>query len=100
MLTYHRNQGVDDILAMLLAFSAKAEEIEVLLIGVTFGNVEVERYVTCLVRIFCCYWNILRNWSLLKDFFEIMLSDAADNSLLTMLCEQLSKECCYSVSSD
>ena len=52
MLTCHRNQGVDDILAMLLAFSAKAEEIEVLLIGVTFGNVEVERYVTCLVRIF------------------------------------------------
>jgi inosine-uridine nucleoside N-ribohydrolase len=52
MLTYHWNQGVDDILAMLLAFSAKAEEIEVLLIGVTFGNVEVEQYVTCLVRFF------------------------------------------------
>jgi inosine-uridine nucleoside N-ribohydrolase len=31
---------------MLLAFSAKAEEIEVLLISVTFGNVEVEKYVT------------------------------------------------------
>jgi inosine-uridine nucleoside N-ribohydrolase len=36
-------QGVDDILAMLLAFSAKADELEVLLVSVTFGNVAVER---------------------------------------------------------
>ena len=36
--------GVDDILALLLALSASPEELEVLLISVTYGNVEVERY--------------------------------------------------------
>jgi inosine-uridine nucleoside N-ribohydrolase len=35
--------GVDDMLAMLLAFAAKPEEIEVLLLSVTYGNVEVQR---------------------------------------------------------
>jgi inosine-uridine nucleoside N-ribohydrolase len=35
--------GVDDILAMLLALSANPEELEVLLLSVTYGNVEVER---------------------------------------------------------
>ncbi|KAF2862777.1 inosine-uridine preferring nucleoside hydrolase [Piedraia hortae CBS 480.64] len=33
--------GVDDILAMLLAFSAKPEELEVLLLSVTYGNIDV-----------------------------------------------------------
>jgi inosine-uridine nucleoside N-ribohydrolase len=37
--------GVDDVLAMLLALAAKPEEIEVLLLSVTYGNVEVQRYV-------------------------------------------------------
>jgi inosine-uridine nucleoside N-ribohydrolase len=40
MLTY---LGVDDILAMLLAFAASPEEIEVLMLSVTYGNVEVQR---------------------------------------------------------
>jgi inosine-uridine nucleoside N-ribohydrolase len=35
---------VDDILAMLLALAAKPEEIEILLLSVTYGNVEVQRY--------------------------------------------------------
>jgi inosine-uridine nucleoside N-ribohydrolase len=35
--------GVDDILAMLLALAAKPEELEVLMLSVTYGNVEVER---------------------------------------------------------
>jgi inosine-uridine nucleoside N-ribohydrolase len=35
--------GVDDILAMLLAFAASPEEIEVLMLSVTYGNVEVQR---------------------------------------------------------
>ena len=39
-------QGVDDVLAMLLALSGSSEEIEVILISVTFGNVEVKRLVT------------------------------------------------------
>lgn len=41
--------GVDDILAMLLAFAASPEEIEVLMLSVTYGNVEVQRYVQTLV---------------------------------------------------
>jgi inosine-uridine nucleoside N-ribohydrolase len=36
---------VDDVLAMLLAFTAKAEDLEVLMISVTYGNVEVEKLV-------------------------------------------------------
>ncbi|KAH8697434.1 putative nucleoside hydrolase [Talaromyces proteolyticus] len=36
--------GIDDILAMLLAFASSPEEIEVLLISLTFGNIEVQRY--------------------------------------------------------
>lgn len=37
------NQGIDDILAILLALSAKEEEVEIPLISLTFGNVEVRR---------------------------------------------------------
>jgi inosine-uridine nucleoside N-ribohydrolase len=37
--------GVDDVLAILLALSAKPEEMEVPLISVTFGNVDVQRLV-------------------------------------------------------
>ena len=33
--------GIDDILAMLLAFSCTPEEVEVVLVSVTFGNVQV-----------------------------------------------------------
>jgi inosine-uridine nucleoside N-ribohydrolase len=36
--------SVDDILALLLAFSASEEELEVLLVSLTFGNVDVEKY--------------------------------------------------------
>jgi len=35
--------GVDDVLALLLALSAKPEELEILLLSVTYGNVEVDR---------------------------------------------------------
>jgi hypothetical protein len=38
-------QGVDDVLAMLLALSASPEELIVELISVTYGNVEVEKFV-------------------------------------------------------
>jgi hypothetical protein len=43
-LTTH-SQGIDDILGLLLALSAKAEEVEILLISLTFGNIEVRRFV-------------------------------------------------------
>lgn len=38
-------QGVDDILALLFAFASKPEELEVVLISVTFGNVDVQKCV-------------------------------------------------------
>jgi inosine-uridine nucleoside N-ribohydrolase len=38
--------GVDDVLAMLLALAAKPEEVEVMLLSVTYGNVPVQRYIT------------------------------------------------------
>jgi hypothetical protein len=42
-----RVQGVDDVIAMLLAFSAKPEELDILMVSLTFGNVEVQKYVSC-----------------------------------------------------
>lgn len=44
--------GVDDVLALLLAFSASPEEIEVLLISITFGNVEAQNCLRNLVSMF------------------------------------------------
>lgn len=38
--------GVDDVLAMLLALAAKPEEVEILMLSVTYGNVEVQRYIS------------------------------------------------------
>ena len=35
---------MDDVLAMLLALAAKPEEVEVMMLSVTYGNVEVQRY--------------------------------------------------------
>jgi inosine-uridine nucleoside N-ribohydrolase len=45
LLELHSNKtaGVDDVLAMLLALAAKPEEIEILLLSVTYGNVEVQK---------------------------------------------------------
>ncbi|KAF2813312.1 nucleoside hydrolase [Mytilinidion resinicola] len=44
--------GVDDILAILLAFAAKPEELEVLLLSLTFGNVEVQSCLRNVVTLF------------------------------------------------
>ncbi|CAI6240375.1 unnamed protein product [Periconia digitata] len=44
--------GVDDVLAMLLAFSAKSEELEVLMLSLTFGNVEVQNCLRNVVTLF------------------------------------------------
>ena len=41
-------KGVDDVLAMLLAFASKPEELEILMLSLTFGNVEVQKYVSLL----------------------------------------------------
>jgi len=37
--------GVDDVLALLLALSASPDELEVVMISVTYGNVEIQRHV-------------------------------------------------------
>ncbi|KAK7193563.1 hypothetical protein DPSP01_000118 [Paraphaeosphaeria sporulosa] len=44
--------GVDDVLAMLLAFAAKPEELEVLMLSLTFGNVEVQNCLRNVVTLF------------------------------------------------
>ncbi|KAF5851115.1 hypothetical protein GGP41_003942 [Bipolaris sorokiniana] len=44
--------GVDDVLAMLLAFSAKAEELDVLMLSLTFGNVQVQNCLRNVVTLF------------------------------------------------
>ncbi|RDL42089.1 uncharacterized protein BP5553_02068 [Venustampulla echinocandica] len=44
--------GVDDVLAMLLALAGKPEEIEILLLSVTYGNVEVRSCLRNVVALF------------------------------------------------
>ncbi|OJI97357.1 hypothetical protein ASPVEDRAFT_49379 [Aspergillus versicolor CBS 583.65] len=44
--------GIDDILALLLAFSGKSEDVEVLLVSLTFGNVEVKSCLRNVVSMF------------------------------------------------
>jgi inosine-uridine nucleoside N-ribohydrolase len=44
--------GVDDVLAMLLALAATSEELEVILIAVTFGNIDVQSCLRNVVAIF------------------------------------------------
>lgn len=43
-LTLMKTTGVDDVLALLLALSARPEELEVAMISVTYGNVSLQRY--------------------------------------------------------
>lgn len=42
MILIYSYIGVDDVMAMLLALSAQPEEIEVVMLSVTYGNVSVE----------------------------------------------------------
>ena len=44
--------GCDDVLAMLLALAAKPEEIEILLLSITYGNVEVDKCLRNVVALF------------------------------------------------
>ncbi len=44
-------KGVDDILAMLLACSALPEELELLLISVTYGNIDVQNCLRNVVSL-------------------------------------------------
>lgn len=64
--------GVDDVIAILLALSAKPEELEVLLFSVVSGNTSVEKYVYLkpellgtgiLTRIFSAACEILFRYS-------------------------------------
>ncbi|QIX02092.1 hypothetical protein AMS68_007609 [Peltaster fructicola] len=44
--------GCDDVLAMLLAFSVMPEELQVLMLSVTYGNVDVENCLRNVVSLF------------------------------------------------
>ncbi|KAL1954236.1 hypothetical protein VTO42DRAFT_1469 [Malbranchea cinnamomea] len=44
--------GIDDVLALLLALSSKAEEIQVLMISLTFGNIDVKNCLRNTVSMF------------------------------------------------
>ncbi|CAK1355555.1 unnamed protein product [Cercospora beticola] len=44
--------GVDDVMAMLLALSALPEELEVLLLSITYGNIDVENCLRNVVSMF------------------------------------------------
>ncbi|KAI9819979.1 MAG: hypothetical protein M1827_006549 [Pycnora praestabilis] len=44
--------GVDDILAMLLALAVKPEELEILLLSVTFGNIDVQNCLRNVISMF------------------------------------------------
>ncbi|KAI1007787.1 hypothetical protein K3495_g437 [Podosphaera aphanis] len=44
--------GVDDILALLLALSARADEVEILLLSATYGNIELQTALHNLVTLF------------------------------------------------
>jgi hypothetical protein len=55
---------VDDVLAMLLALAAKPEEVEVMMLSVTYGNVEVQRYGShdyCTWALLIPFHSCLRN---------------------------------------
>lgn len=43
-------QGVDDVMALLLALSASPEELELAMISVTYGNVPLQWYVTMKIH--------------------------------------------------
>ncbi|KAL2671618.1 hypothetical protein Neosp_014208 [[Neocosmospora] mangrovei] len=44
--------GTDDVLAMLLAFSASAEDLEVLLLSITYGNIALDHCLRNAVTMF------------------------------------------------
>jgi inosine-uridine nucleoside N-ribohydrolase len=44
--------GVDDVIAMLLAFSARPEELDILMLSLTFGNVDVQSCLRNVVTLF------------------------------------------------
>lgn len=47
--------GVDDILAILLAFASNPDELEIVLLSLTYGNVEVEK---CLRNVISLFYNV------------------------------------------
>jgi inosine-uridine nucleoside N-ribohydrolase len=45
-------QGCDDVMAMLLALAASPEDLEVILISVTYGNIDVHNCLRNVVSLF------------------------------------------------
>lgn len=60
----HVLQGVDDILAILLACSAFPEELEVLLVSVTYGNIDVQN---CLRNVVSLFYHVEKEIAWRKD---------------------------------
>jgi inosine-uridine nucleoside N-ribohydrolase len=46
------SQGCDDVMAMLLALAASPEDLEVILISVTYGNIDVQNCLRNVVSLF------------------------------------------------
>jgi len=44
--------GVDDVLAILLGLAATPEEVEILLISVTYGNIDVDNCLRNVIALF------------------------------------------------
>ena len=67
-------QGVDDVLAILLALASKEEELEIALISVTFGNIDVRKFAQLsselvlqrLTPFFSCLRNVVATFHVLE----------------------------------
>ncbi|KAL8814131.1 MAG: hypothetical protein Q9223_006621 [Gallowayella weberi] len=53
--------GTDDVLALLYAFASSHEDIEVQLLSVTFGNVDVQEFVPPSIRLLSSHSDFLRS---------------------------------------
>jgi inosine-uridine nucleoside N-ribohydrolase len=66
-------QGVDDVLALLLALASTEEELEIALISVTFGNIDVRKFaqlsselvlqhLTPFIAAYGTLWQLSTSW--------------------------------------
>lgn len=77
---------------MLLAFSASPEELEVLMLSLTFGNVDVQKYVYFL-RFF--YWMACCPSFVEEELHHWLFFIVTAGYILTFV--QLPKEYCHAV---
>ena len=65
--------GVDDVIAILLALSAKPEELQVLLFSVVLGNTSIEKYSQSMQPVKMLYLMIIHSClrNLLSIFHQV-----------------------------